>query len=510
MHLAPAASVSPSRIRAIAALADEHPGTLRLFYGEDTLPTPDFIKEAAHRALDANRTFYTPNAGYPELRRAIAGQVASLHGVERDPLREVVVTASGMVAIVLACQATVGPGNSALVLTPLWPNVAAAIRVAGAEAIEVPLDLAPDGFQLDFDRLSAAIRPDTRLLALASPGNPTGWTASEADWSRLAAFCERHDLWLLADGVYERIVFEGTVAPSPLTLPDVRPRLIVAQSFSKTYRMTGWRVGYAIAPPEVARAMTHLQEYVVSHAPGVAQEAARVAIEQGEPFLRDAQQRYARNRRIALERLRRIPGVTVPEPTGAFYVFPRLDGLTDSFAFCERMVREYRVGIAPGTRLRPGRRRARPALLRGGRGDLDGGSRPVRTGLAARARACGGKPRECPPLSDSEPKRRTIYLGRKIDLALQEVRLSDGRVAEREVVLHRGAVALLAMVDEDHICLVRNGRYAVGKTLLEVPAGTLDPNEAPEVTAERELREETGYRAGRITKVGIGTSRPGC
>jgi len=348
VRLAPASGLAPSRIRAIAATADAHPGTLRLFFGEDSLPTPDFIKDAAHRALDANLTYYTPNAGYPSLRKAIADQVLALHGVAVDP-DEVVVTASGMVAIALACQATVGPGDSALVVTPLWPNIAAAVQVAGAEAIEVPLALGDAGFTLDFDHLCAAVRPDTRLLALASPGNPTGWTASAADWGRLLAFCERHDLWLLADGVYERIVSGDRVAPSPLPLEGARSRTIVAQSFSKTYRMTGWRVGYAIAPPGLARVLADLQEFVVSHAPGVAQEAARVAILEGEPFVAESQARYARHRRLAVDRLRQIAGVQAPEPVGSFYVFPRLEGLADSFAFCEWMVVRHRVGLAPGS-----------------------------------------------------------------------------------------------------------------------------------------------------------------
>jgi aspartate/methionine/tyrosine aminotransferase len=350
VRLAPAASIAPSRIRAIAALADEVPGTLRLFYGEDTLPTPDFIKQAAHAAIDADRTYYTPNPGYPELRDAIASQYHRLHGVPigRD---QVVVTASGMMAIHLAVEATVGPGDSAIVLTPLWPNFVGAIQVAGAEAIEVPLALDPGGFRLDLARLEAAIRPDTRMLALASPGNPTGWTASLDDWRSLVAFCERHDLWLLADGVYERIVFrtDSAVAPSPLELDAARPRTIIAQSCSKAYRMTGWRVGYAIAPPEVAPTLAFLQEYAVSHAFGVAQEAARVAIRDGEPFLAEALARYARHRDLAVDRLRQIDGVQVPVPDGAFYVFPRLEGLRDSIALCESLVRERRVGVAPGS-----------------------------------------------------------------------------------------------------------------------------------------------------------------
>lgn len=349
MRVSPSASVSPSRIRAIASLADEHPGTLRLFVGEDTLPTPDYIKNAAHRAIDTNKTYYTPNAGYFDVRQVIADHLLHLHGVTIDPARQIVVTSSGMNAIVLACQATLGPGNSALVVTPLWPNLAAAVRVTGAEAIEVPLRFETDGYKLDFDLLESAVRPDTRLLALASPGNPTGWSATSEDWKRLSEFCERHNLWLMADRVYERIVSEGRVAPSPFAILELHPRLIMIQSFSKAYRMTGWRIGYVVGPPDLGTIMTHLQEFVVSNAPGVVQDAARVAILEGEPHILESQARYRRHERIVLESLAGMEGVEVAVPSGAFYVFPRLAGLTDSVAFCEWLVREHRLGLAPGS-----------------------------------------------------------------------------------------------------------------------------------------------------------------
>lgn len=348
MRLAPAATVTPSRIRVIASLADQHPGTLRLFVGEDTLPTPDFIKDAAHRAIQENRTYYTPNAGYPEVRRAIAEHLRSLHGVEVDPDHQIVMTASGMNAIVLACQATVGPGDSALVLGPLWPNTVAALRIAGADPIEVPYARSSYGFELDRAALEAQVRPDTRLLALASPSNPTGWTASMEDWAWIVSFCERHDLWLLADAVYERIVFQGRVASSPLSLPGAARRTIVAQSFSKAYRMTGWRIGYVVAPPDLAPTLAHLQEFAVSHAPGIMQDAALVALRDGEAYLAESQARYARHRDIVLDHLRTIDGVDLTPPQGAFYVFPRLSGLTDSLGFCQFLVREFGVGVAPG------------------------------------------------------------------------------------------------------------------------------------------------------------------
>ncbi len=348
MRLTQAAGIPGSRIREIAALADQNPGTLRLFYGEDTLPTPEFIKAAAHRAIDQNHTYYTPNAGYGELRKTIAEAYSRLHEVDVSPA-EVVVTASGMVSIVLACQATVGPGDSAVLITPLWPNLSAAVRAAGAEAVEFPLEYAAGGFELDYDKLEAAIKPNTRLLALASPGNPTGWTASEADWKRISDLCNRRDLWLLADGVYERLYYEQNVAPSPWELAEARPRTIVAQSFSKAYRMTGWRIGYTIALPELSKTLAKIQEFVVSHAAGFTQEAARFAILEGDPFIAESLERYRRHRRIAVDRLRAMEGVSLSEPSGAFYVFPKLEGLKDSFGLCKNLVEKRKVGVAPGS-----------------------------------------------------------------------------------------------------------------------------------------------------------------
>jgi aspartate/methionine/tyrosine aminotransferase len=349
MHLSHAAAVPPSRIRAIASLADEHPGTLRLFVGEDSRPTPDFIKSAARAAIDADRTYYTPNAGILDAREALAEHLRDLHGVELDPRSRLIVTASGMNAIVLAVQATLGHGASAIVVTPCWPNLSAAVAVTGATPIHVPLGLDGERYILDHDHLAAAIRPDTRVLALATPGNPTGWMAANDDWPPLAALCERHDLWLLVDSVYERIVYEGRVAPGPFAHPRLLERLIVVNSLSKAYRMTGWRVGWVAGPPGLVRSMTVLQEFAVSCVSGIIQAAATAAWREGEPHIAEMQARYARHSALAMERLSDLPGVRCPRPSGGFYVFPRIEGLRDSFAFCQRLVREQRLGLAPGS-----------------------------------------------------------------------------------------------------------------------------------------------------------------
>lgn len=354
--LSQAASVQASRIREIALLAERFPGTLRLFYGEDTRPTPEPIIEAGRKGIADRKTFYTPNAGYPELRSAIAERYRRLSHVEVDPADRVVVTASGSVALLLTIQCTVDPGDEAIVISPLWPNVREMVRIRGATPVEVPLDRSSDGrFQLDFDRLKDTITPRTKLIALASPSNPSGWTATAEDWQALGQLCVDRDLWLLADTVYDRLVYDGSnAAPCPLASISDHSRLWVAQSFSKTYRMTGWRVGWLVTPPGRWATAAKLQEFVVSHAAGFTQEAARFAMEHGEDLIAEMQAEYKASRDLAVERLSRIPGVSLASPEGAFYVFPKCEGLTDSFAFCERLVREYGLGVAPGMAFGPG------------------------------------------------------------------------------------------------------------------------------------------------------------
>lgn len=346
-----ASRVEASRIREIALLAEQYPGTLRLFYGEDNRPTPDSIIEAGRQALADRKTFYTPNAGVPHLRNAIADQYDRLHGLKIDAQDRVVVTTSGSVALLLTIQATLNAGEEAIVVSPLWPNIREMIRVHGAIPVEVPLELDRElQFQLNFDAIEDAITTKTRLIALASPNNPTGWTASHADWQRLAAICRMHDIWLLADTVYDRLTYSGQKsAPCPLAVESVRDLLWVAQSFSKAYRMTGWRIGWLVTPPRLSSTAAKLHEFTASNASGFSQEAACYAIQNCEPVLAEMVSTYQANRDYAVHFLRDCPGVHLGSPPGAFYLFPKIDGLTDSFSFCKRLVQELQLGIAPGS-----------------------------------------------------------------------------------------------------------------------------------------------------------------
>ena len=341
-----------SRIRELAELAMSMDGVLRLYFGESNLPTPEFIKRAAAKAISDGYTYYTANAGLPSLRQAIADQYARLQQVAIDPATEIVITASGVQALNVAIRTVLDPDDEALILTPAWPNGSAIVQMSNATPIHIAQPLIGDRYEIDFDALERAVTPRTRLLIYTSPSNPLGWTATEADQDRLLEFARKHRLWLLADEVYDRLYYEGSHlgAPAPSILRKARREdaVMVVHSFSKSYCMTGWRVGWLVGRRDVARKAAELNEFIISHAASFAQKAAETAIEEGEPELEQMLGRLRDNRDFCLAALRAMPGFTVPQPEGAFYLFPKVAGLKDSFAFCRRLLEETRVGIAPG------------------------------------------------------------------------------------------------------------------------------------------------------------------
>jgi aspartate/methionine/tyrosine aminotransferase len=349
--------VPRSRIRELAEIAMTMDGVLRLYFGESNLPTPEYIKQAAHRALDDGYTFYTENAGLPTLRRALADNYRRLHGVELDPAGEIVVTASGVQALNLGIRCVLDPGDEAIVLTPVWPNGSSSVMMANATVRQVPHPLVSyprtgGRYTVDFEALEAAVTPRTRLLLYTSPSNPLGWVASDNEQQGLLDFARRHGLWLLADEVYDRLYYAGAElgepVPSVLRKATRDDAVMVVHSFSKTYCMTGWRVGWLVARRDLAEKATQLNEFIISHAPTFAQKAAETALAEGEGEVRRMLAGLKENRDLCLDALRGLPGVTVPTPDGAFYLFPRVEGLTDSFAFCRKLLEETRVGLAPG------------------------------------------------------------------------------------------------------------------------------------------------------------------
>ena len=271
--------VPHSRIRELAEIAMSMQGVLRLYFGESNLPTPDYIKRAASQALADGYTFYTENAGLPSLRRAIARQYGALHQVDLDPGSEIVITASGVQALNVSIRAVLDPGDEALVLTPAWPNGSSNIAMANAVVREIPHPLCGERYAIDFDALEKAVTPRTRLLLYTSPSNPLGWVATGEEQQRLLDFSRRHGLWLMADEVYDRLYYAGgslgTPVPSILRKATRDDAVIVVQSFSKTYCMTGWRVGWLVARRDLAHKATQLNEFIISHAAEFCPEGCR-------------------------------------------------------------------------------------------------------------------------------------------------------------------------------------------------------------------------------------------
>ncbi len=346
---ASALAVPDSRVRELAEIAMGMDGVYKLYFGESDLPTPAFIKRAAEEALAQGFTYYTENAGLLSLREAIARYTHRLHQVELDPLSEIAVTASGVQALSVSLRCLVDPGDEALVLTPAWPNGAAILRMSHAVVKEAPQPLCDHRFGIDFDALEAAVTPRTRLLLYTSPSNPLGWVATRNDQELLLEFSRRHGLWLVADEVYERLYYGATsVVPSILRLCSRDDAVIVIQSFSKAWCMTGWRLGWMTARRDRIARASRLNEFMVSCPVAFVQKAGEAALEHGEPSLVDLIVRLKDNRDLFRDALSAMPGVTVPVPEGAFYLFPKVQAAADSFAFCKRLLVETKVGLAPG------------------------------------------------------------------------------------------------------------------------------------------------------------------
>jgi aspartate aminotransferase len=349
---ASALRVPHSRIRELAEVAMGMDGVLKLYFGESNLPTPEYIKRAAQKAMADGFTFYTENAGLPSLRKALARYYQELQGVELDPAGEIVITASGVQALNVTIRCVLDPGDEALILTPAWPNGASNVAMANATAIEIAHPLVGDRYQIDFAALEAAVTPRTKMLLYTSPSNPLGWVATVDEQRQLLEFARRHNLWLIADEVYERLNYTGpkptTPAPSILKLATRDDAVIVVQSFSKMYCMTGWRLGWLVSRRDLCARATQLNEFIISHAPSFAQRAAETALLWGENALAEMLARLKENRDFCLAALAKMPRVTVPKPDGAFYLFPKIAGVTDSFDFCKRLLMDTHVGLAPG------------------------------------------------------------------------------------------------------------------------------------------------------------------
>lgn len=336
-----------SRIVDVFRLALETPGTDLLCVGQSDQDSPRPARDALVAALDAGETRYADVRGLPALRHALAAHLTALHA---RPVAEerVAVTASGMAAINVAFSAILRPGDRVLIHTPLWPNMANGARLRGGVIEAIPLDHRADGgFRLDLDRLDAML-PGVRVFVLNSPSNPTGWTATAEEVAAILALCRRHGAWLLSDEVYSRITYDGApAAPSALDVAEPDDRVVVINSFSKTWAMTGWRVGWLVGPAGSRDAFADVIEATHSGVASFAQHGALAAVAD-DAFVDRFRAFCVQGRSIVSQALAGLNGVRFTPPDGAFYAFLGVEGLADSDAFARRLVIEHGVAVAPG------------------------------------------------------------------------------------------------------------------------------------------------------------------
>jgi aspartate/methionine/tyrosine aminotransferase len=345
-------ALAASQIREVANAGMGEAGMLPFWFGEPDEVTPEFIRDAAAASLARGETFYSQNFGIPELRDAIAAYISRLH--RPATAARIAVTASGMSALMITVEALVAPGDRVVVVTPLWPNLVEIPKILSADVVCMPLRFTAEGWTLDVERLLALLTPATRVLMINSPNNPTGWTISRADQQAILAHCRARGIWIVADDVYERLVYDGAAcAPSFLDLAAPEDRVISTNSFSKSWLMTGWRLGWIVAPEALMPDLGKLIEYNTSCSPVFVQRAGVVAIEDGEPTIAHTLERYEAARNYLVAALAQLPRIEVARPPGAMYAFFRVTGVDDSLAFCKQLVREARLGLAPGSAFGP-------------------------------------------------------------------------------------------------------------------------------------------------------------
>jgi aspartate/methionine/tyrosine aminotransferase len=326
------------------------PGVIPLWSGEGNLPTPEIFSRAAADSLFRGETFYTWQRGIPELREALARYHARQFGRPFSH-ENFFVTSGGMQAIQTILQMIAGEGDEIVIPTPAWPNYAGPIRVQGSVPIEVPMDFRNGRWTLDLDRLFGAVTPRTKAISINSPSNPLGWVAEREELVAIRDFCRKRGLWIMGDEVYSRFYYGApheAHAPSFLDICDDEEKLLLANTFSKNWGMTGWRVGWLQAPRALGPAIERIIQYNTSGTPAFLQRGCIAALDHGDDFIAMQVKKARTNRDIIADALRVHPRIRFELPKGAFYFFFSLAGMTDSMAMTLRIIDEAKVGFAPG------------------------------------------------------------------------------------------------------------------------------------------------------------------
>lgn len=353
-------NLQESKIREVANSSMGLQDVLAFWFGESDEVTPEWIRQAAIDSLQKGDTFYSQNLGLPELQAAIADLMTQKHGPsvggESIDSHRIAVCSGGVSALMIAVQALVDAGDQVVAVTPVWPNLTAQALIMGANLHCVPLQASQGQWSLNLASLLANINHNTRLLILNAPNNPTGWTLSREEQLAILNHCRKTGTWILADEVYENLYYEETVhhcAPSFLDLATAQDRLMVVHSFSKSYLMTGWRLGWLVMPTEMEASIGKLIEFNTSCASVFTQKAGIAAIQNRDQITPRLVQHLQQCRDVLVSALQKLPGLEVSLPKGGMYAFFKIEGHTDSLALAKRLVQEAGIGLAPGIAFAP-------------------------------------------------------------------------------------------------------------------------------------------------------------
>jgi aminotransferase len=340
-------TLKPSGIRKFFDIAATMENVISLGIGEPDFTTPQPIIDAGIRSLKQGETHYTSNMGIMALRQAIADNLEKLYGVRYDPLNEIITTVGVSEALYLTFSALLNPGDEVIIPTPCFVSYQAEVALAGGVPVEVYTNM-EDDFQPNPAIIEKAISPRTKAILLGYPNNPTGAVVSREKLQAIADLAERHDLVVVSDEIYDRLVYDHQHVCFP-SLPGMQERSLLLGGFSKSYAMTGWRIGYAAGPASVIAGLVRIHQYSVMSAPTISQYAALEALRVGEPFVEEMLAEYNRRRKLIYNGMNEL-GLPTFEPHGAFYVFPNIQhtGLDDE-TFAERLLKEEEVAVVPGS-----------------------------------------------------------------------------------------------------------------------------------------------------------------
>ena len=347
-------NLEASKIREVANAGFGRNDVLAFWFGESDEVTPEFVRQAAIESLERGETFYSHNLGLPELREAVAAYTSRLH--PKVDAGRIAITSGGVNALMLAVQALVDPGDEVVAITPVWPNLTVQPEIMGGSVRCVPLVPVKGQWTLDMDTARAAITAQTKLLIVNAPNNPTGWTMTRAEQQALLDHCRATGTWILADEVYERLYFEPSVngcAPSFLDIANADDRLVVVHSFSKSFLMTGWRLGWLVVPPTLMEGIGKLIEFNTSCVSVFTQRAGMAALQRSEEITPRVVAHLKTCRDTLVPLLAAVPGVQVAPARGGMYAFFQLAGFPDSLEVAKRLVAEAGLGLAPGNAFGP-------------------------------------------------------------------------------------------------------------------------------------------------------------